>query len=126
MTIRVALVDDAADLRMLVRLQLEIDGRFDVVGEAADGVQGLSVIEEHGPDLVLLDIAMPEMDGLEVLQELRRRAWVRPVVVFSGFASTSTIEQAMALGATAYLKKGTDIHAVPDLLVAAMGSASPG
>jgi two-component system response regulator YesN len=86
----------------------------------------LSVIEEHGPDLVLLDIAMPEMDGLEVLQELRRRAWVRPVVVFSGFASTSTIEQAMALGATAYLKKGTDIHAVPDLLVAAMGSASPG
>jgi DNA-binding NarL/FixJ family response regulator len=124
MTIRTAIVDDAADIRMLVRMQLDLDARFDVVGEAADGVEGLEVIARERPDLVLLDLAMPNMDGLEVLAELHRRSWERPIVVFSGFASQAMIDKAMALGATSYVKKGLDIGEIPDLLARAAESAA--
>ena len=123
MTIRTAIVDDAADIRMLVRMQLDLDARFDVVGEAADGVEGLAVIDEARPDLVLLDLAMPNMDGLEVLEELHRRKWDRPIVVFSGFASQAMINKAMALGAKSYVKKGLDLAQIPDLLARAAGDA---
>ena len=118
--ISVALVDDAQDIRTLVRMSLERDGRFSVAGEAADGVVALELIETARPDLVLLDLAMPRMDGLEVLRELQRRHWLRPVVVFSGFASQAMIDEALALGATAYIKKGTDIREIPDALARAV------
>jgi DNA-binding NarL/FixJ family response regulator len=123
-TIRTAIVDDAADIRMLVRLQLDLDARFAVVGEAADGLEGLDVIDRERPDLVLLDLAMPNMDGLEVLEELHRRKWERPVVVFSGFANQAMIDKAMSLGAASYVKKGLDIADIPDLLARAVGTRS--
>ena len=123
MTIRTALVDDAADIRMLVRMQLDRDDRFAVVGEGADGIEGLALIERERPDLVLLDLAMPNMDGLEVLEELHRRKWDRPIVVFSGFANDAMIDKAMALGAASYVKKGLDITEIPDLLAKAAAVA---
>jgi DNA-binding NarL/FixJ family response regulator len=123
-TIRTAIVDDAADIRMLVRLQLDLDKRFAVVGEAADGIEGLDVIDRERPDLVLLDLAMPNMDGLEVLEELHRRNWERPVVVFSGFANQAMIDKAMSLGAASYVKKGLDIADIPDLLARAVAAKS--
>ena len=114
--IRTAIVDDADDLRMLVRLQLELDGRFEVVGEAGDGVDALSLIDSQDPDLVVLDLAMPLMDGLEVLRELQNRHWQRPVVVFSGFGSSTMVDRALALGASSYVTKGADLHGLPQLL----------
>jgi NarL family two-component system response regulator YdfI len=117
--IRTAIVDDAADLRMLLRLQLEHDDRFEVVGEAGDGVEGLDLIATEDPDLVVLDLAMPRMDGLEVLEELRRRNRDRPVVVFSGFTSNDVVAKALALGAVDYIKKGTDLQQIAELLARA-------
>ena len=122
--IRTAVVDDADDLRMLVRIQLELDGRFLVVGEASDGVEALDVIGKERPDLVVLDLAMPVMDGLEVLRELHTRGWERPVVVFSGFGSQAMIDQALALGAADYIKKGSDLHDIPNLLADAVARAN--
>lgn len=122
--IRTAIVDDAEDLRALVRVQLQLDGRFVIVGEAGDGIDALALIDEAAPDLVVLDLAMPRMDGLEVLQELQNRQWRSPVVVFSGFGSQAMIDQALALGAAGYIKKGTDLQDVPDLLADAVASAS--
>ena len=124
MTIRTAIVDDAADIRMLVRMQLDLDARFDVVGEAGDGLEGLEVIERERPDLVLLDLAMPNMDGLEVLEELHRRDWRRPVVVFSGFSSQAMVDKALALGAVSYVKKGLDLAEIPNLLAQAAADAA--
>jgi DNA-binding NarL/FixJ family response regulator len=114
--IRTAIVDDAEDLRMLVRLQLELDQRFVIIGEAGDGVDGLALIYAEDPDLVVLDLAMPRMDGLEVLEALQARARHGAVVVFSGFGSDDVRERALALGAADYVKKGVDLHQIPDLL----------
>lgn len=122
--IRTAIVDDAADLRLLLRLELDRDDRFEVVGEAADGEEGLELIFSADPDLVVLDLAMPRMDGLEVLAELRRRNRDRPVVVFSGFASDDVVAKAMALGAADYVKKGTDLSRVADALAKAADRAA--
>lgn len=116
--IRTVIADDAADLRMLVRIHLDIDARFEVVAEAADGVAAIEQVNAHDPDLLLLDLAMPRMDGLEVLAALQERERP-PVVVLSGFSNASMIEKAMALGAAAYLEKGCDLHTLGDVLATA-------
>ncbi len=104
--IRVMLVDDAADLRMLLRVALETDGRFEVVGDAADGAQAMEMLERVTPDVLVLDMAMPVMDGLEVLAEMKVRGHRSKVLAFSGF--NDIVEQeATALGAHDFLRKGS-------------------
>src|SRR3954451_20275578 len=67
---RVVVVDDIADLRWLLRAALNTDGRFDVVGEASDGQEAVSVVKLTQPDVVVLDLRMPKMDGLEALAQI--------------------------------------------------------
>lgn len=104
--IRVVVVDDALDIRILVRMILTNDGRFEVVGEAADGVEALEVVGDTEPDLVLMDLAMPHMDGLEALSEIRRRYRVVPIVIIlTSFDAGAAAQQAADLGAVGYLNK---------------------
>jgi DNA-binding NarL/FixJ family response regulator len=117
--IRTVIADDADDLRLLMRLVLDLDVRFDVVGEAADGVEALAVVDEHDPDLLVLDLAMPNMDGLEVLQRLQSRTRP-PIVVLSGFKNEEMVSRAMALGARDYITKGQDISELADVLARAV------
>lgn len=117
--IHVVIADDASEIRMLVRFELSRDGRFDVVGEAADGVETLEVLDQTSPDALLLDLAMPRMDGLEVLECLHSRP-SPPVVVFSGFSSQAMVDRALALGAAAYIDKGADLHSIPGILADAV------
>jgi DNA-binding NarL/FixJ family response regulator len=120
--IGVVIADDAEDLRMLVRISLVADPRFDVLGEAADGVEALELVESQDPDVLLLDLGMPRMDGLEVLEHLRRRARAMPVVVFSGYTSDKIKQQALDLGAVAFIEKGADLDSIPGRLAeAALG-----
>ena len=118
--IRVLLVDDADDVRFLVRMTLETDGRFDVVGDAADGRQALQLLESKTPDVMVLDMAMPVMDGLEVLAEMKTRGFHSKVLALSGF-NGGVKEQATALGAHDYVRKGTGPFSdlVPRLLALA-------
>jgi CheY-like chemotaxis protein len=115
--IRVLLVDDADDLRFLVRVTLESDGRFEVVGDATNGVEAMELLERELPDVLVLDMAMPEMDGLEVLAAMKDRGFVAKVLALSGF-NGGVEEKATALGANDYVRKGTTAIAdlVPRLL----------
>ena len=118
---RVLLCDDCAPVRELVRLVLEVEG-IQVVGEAGDGG---AAIEEAGrcqPDVVLLDLSMPTMDGLEALPEIRRVAPQARVVVLSGFDNPLIVERALELGAVRYVEKGGR----PEEIVAAVEAAAGG
>ena len=102
---RTVLVDDATDLRVIVRVLLADSESFEVVGEAADGADGLRVTRRVRPDLVLLDLAMPVMDGLEFLAASHTLEHRPVIVVLSGFAADSTAVAAIAAGADGYLEK---------------------
>lgn len=114
--LRVVLADDEPDLRLLLRRLLEDDGRFRVVAEAGDGRAALEAVEQERPDLLVLDLSMPEMDGLQVLEELARRERPVTVAVLTGFADHHTRDAALALGAAAYLEKGTAFATLADRL----------
>jgi DNA-binding NarL/FixJ family response regulator len=104
--LRLVLVDDAVDLRELMGFALERCGAFTVVGEAADGEEGLRVIEDLRPDVVLLDVAMPVMDGLEMLSLARPLCPASAFIVYSAHPSSRLAQLALDLGADAYLQKG--------------------
>ncbi len=103
---RVLIVDDAEDIRMLLHLQLKKSGSYEVVGEAADGLDAVSQATELQPDLVLLDMAMPRMDGLEALPLIRAAVPKARVIAFSGFGRHTLERDAIAAGADRYLVKG--------------------
>jgi DNA-binding NarL/FixJ family response regulator len=117
--IRTVVVDDSEDLRFLMRMALSRDDRFEVVGEGANGEEALARVDSEDPDLLVLDLAMPIMDGLEVLARLHDRKRP-PVVVLSGFANEAMKARSLELGAVAYITKGADIADVTDVLVAAV------
>lgn len=107
--IRLVVVDDSEEVRLLARLALEGTDGIHVVAEAADGAEGLEVVAEVHPDVVVLDVAMPVMDGLQALTEIGRRHPEIPVVMFSGFSEGHLAPRALALGAFAYVEKSGDI-----------------
>jgi DNA-binding NarL/FixJ family response regulator len=84
MTVRVLLVDDVADVRRLVRIALRYHGGFDVVGEARAGLQAVELATELQPDVVLLDLGLPDLAGRDVLSRLRSVAPQARIVVFTG------------------------------------------
>ncbi|MBV9830021.1 MAG: response regulator transcription factor [Marmoricola sp.] len=103
----VVVVEDGHDLRTLWSLFLERDGRFDVVAEAEDGRAGVLAVRQHQPDLVLLDIDMPVMDGVQALALMRRHSPSSAVVMLSSLGRESArVAHALALGAHGYLRKG--------------------
>lgn len=107
MTIRVLICDDVVDYRRLLRTALGLDPELEVVGEAGDGEEAVCKARDLRPDVVLLDLSMPVMDGLEVLPQIADAVPEANVVVLSGFDSHAMARQAMELGAVNYLEKGT-------------------
>ena len=106
--IRVVLADDTRDIRLLLSLALELAGGFVVVGEAADGDEAIVQATAHQPDVVLLDLAMPVLDGLQALPQIKERAPESLLVVLSGFGAEAMGEEAVRLGATTYVQKGVN------------------
>ena len=104
--LRTLLVDDVEDIRALLRILMEQDGRFDVVGEAADGETAVAVATAQQPDVVVLDLAMPIMDGLTALPALRTAVPDVRVVILSGFPADQMGPATAEAGAVGYLEKG--------------------
>jgi DNA-binding NarL/FixJ family response regulator len=119
--IRVLLCDDVSALRVLLREMLSEAPSIEVVAEARDGNECLAMAKELEPDVVLLDVAMPVLDGLQALELLRDGAPDIPrVVMLSGFDAQGFRDRAMKLGASAYLEKGAPLEEIVDAIHAAV------
>jgi PAS domain S-box-containing protein len=115
-THRVLVVDDAEDLRMLLRARMETRNGLTVVGEAADGLAAVELASELQPDLVMLDLAMPRMDGLEALPLIRAAVPGVRVIVLSGFNQSTLAQKAMEAGADHYVVKGGSMGQLLELV----------
>lgn len=104
MTVRVLLADDHTMLREALRRSLEAEGLI-VVGEAADGEEALRLSEELAPDVVLMDVSMPVLDGVEATRLLRERSQTTAVVMLTMHADNDVLVRAVRAGAAGYLVK---------------------
>jgi hypothetical protein len=114
----IVIVDDDTDVRVLVRTRLRMTGLFDVVGEAPDGAQAIALAKEHRPALMLLDVSMPGVDGLEALPRVLEASPGTRVVMFSGFEEQGLVERTRELGAVAFVEKSTSLDELIERLAA--------
>jgi DNA-binding NarL/FixJ family response regulator len=114
--LRVLIADDNADIRRLVRIKLELAGGFEVLPDAVDGVGAVQLADTHLPDVILLDLSMPVMDGLEALPLLRQVLPYGRIIMLSGFDSARFRVRALELGADEYVEKGGSLDALVGLI----------
>ncbi|HEY8302801.1 MAG TPA: response regulator [Jatrophihabitans sp.] len=119
--VRVVVMDDTPDIRLLLRVALEAHGQFRVVGEAGDGRAGVELVRRERPDLAVLDLAMPVMDGLEALTHIRRESPGTRTVVLSASESHRMADRARAAGADTFLQKGTSARRIVAAICSTMG-----
>lgn len=101
---RVLIVDDASFMRISLRRILEGNG-FEVIGEACNGVEAIDKYIELKPDIVTMDITMPEMDGVDALTEIKRQDPTAKVVMISALGQESWVRRAIMLGAKGFVVK---------------------
>jgi CheY-like chemotaxis protein len=114
--VRVVIADDSSDMRLLTSLILDAEDDFHVVAEAADGEAAVAAVATHHPDILLLDLAMPVLDGLSAIPALREASPDTMIVVFSGFNAGSAAQEALERGAHAYVEKGLIDRPLPGVL----------
>lgn len=120
--IRVLLCDDVAAFRTLIRASLSEDPQIDVVGEAADGLDGVAQVGDLQPDVVLLDLSMPLCDGMEAIPLMRERGPATSIVALSGFGADRMAGPVLDRGAHSYLEKGADVDDIRAAILAAADS----
>ena len=103
--IRVLIADDHAVVRQGLRTFLDLQDDIEVVGEAGDGEEALALIEQLTPDVALIDLVMPRMDGIEAIRRLRERAPDVRAIVLSSFVDDDRLFPAVRAGAAGYLLK---------------------
>ncbi len=113
---RVIVCDDTCQVRALIKTELSLEPDMIVVGEAANGAEAIDLARSEQPDVVLLDLGMPVMGGLEALPGIKRVAPTARIIVFSSFDVAEMGEKAVAAGATRYIQKS----APPQQIVAAV------
>jgi DNA-binding NarL/FixJ family response regulator len=117
--IRVLLCDDVEGFRALVRSSLADDPCIEVVGEAADGEAGVEAAAELQPDVVLLDMSMPRLGGLEAIPRLRRRAPRTSIIGLSSQSAERMAGPSIEIGAELYLEKGAGLGEIRDAIMKA-------
>jgi two-component system nitrate/nitrite response regulator NarL len=115
--LEVVVADDHPLFRAGIVRALEEDGRFVVLGEAADGTAAEQLIHDRRPAIALLDLRMPGADALQLLARLRHSEPSVAVVVISAYTDRSLVHSAMAAGAAGYIAKDTDREQIAELLV---------
>lgn len=100
------LADDASELRSLIKRLIERGGRLQVIGEADTAAATATLVQDHRPDALLLDLAMPGGGALDLIVQLRGSCPELAIVILSGYPAASSMEQCLELGADRYLEKG--------------------
>jgi YesN/AraC family two-component response regulator len=113
--LRILIADDAPDIRLLLRMYLT-DTRLEVIGEATNGAEAVELAGNEKPDAVILDLAMPVMDGLEAIPLIKQASPGTKIVVLSGFDADKMAERALGLGAETYLQKGVALGDIGQML----------
>ena len=108
MAIRIVVTDDHAVVRQGLRMFLELDPELEVVGEAANGAEALALAKELDPDVVLMDLLMPVMDGITAIGRLREEAPEVEVIALTSVLEDASVVGAIRAGATGYLLKDTN------------------
>lgn len=109
--LRVVIVDDDPDARDFMRMGLEVGG-YEVVGEGGDGASAIQAVKDGQPDLVLVDLHMPDIGGLELLPALREAHWPAKFVIVSAIGATRMIEAAIEAGAIGFIEKGVSPRSI--------------
>ncbi len=120
--IRIVIVDDHAVVRQGLRYLLEQQPDMEVVGEGKDGAQGVAIVASLLPDVVLLDLLMPRMDGISAVREMKRLTPSTQIIILTSYYEDDQIFGAIKAGALSYLLK----DASPEELVAAVHAAARG
>jgi DNA-binding NarL/FixJ family response regulator len=107
MAIRILLADDHKLVRAGLKMLIENDASLEVIGEASDGNQALQLIQEKRPDITILDIAMPGMDGIQCIKEIKTRGLRTRIIVLTMYEDENYIKEVMLAGADAYIKKSS-------------------
>lgn len=104
---RILIVDDHFVVREGLKLIFETEEDYEVVGEAEDGEKALMLVDEVKPDVILMDLSMPKMSGLEVIKELNERNNLIPIIILTTYNEDNLIKEGLSLGAKGYLLKDT-------------------
>lgn len=125
--IKVLVVDDHARMRKSIRMLLERSGEVTIVGEAEEGESALEQVDRLAPDLVILDISMPGMNGLEVLDAIKMQAQPPQVIMLSMNDSSDLIKRALRGGAADFVSKSeASARLLPAVRRAALNGREPG
>lgn len=122
--IRVLVADDQAAVREGLATLLDLTPGIDVVGQARDGAQAVQLVAEHAPDVVLMDLHMPGMDGIQATEQITREHPATRVVVLTTYADDASIQGALRAGALGYLTKDADRVQIARAVQAAAGGQS--
>jgi len=115
------IVDDSSDIRAGIRRQLEVSG-FEVCGEAGDGIDALDKLSRVRPDLIILDMSMPRMNGVDAARQLKHMCPNVPVILYTAFADVFRRKQALPEGVSEVVAKGENLL---DRVVRSLGTTQP-
>src|SRR3954468_16654488 len=118
--ITIVLADDHPLIRQGLRTVLESQGGYQVVAEAEDGLQAMEIVERLQPDVLIVDVMLPSLNGLEVTRRVRARLPQTLVVVLSMYANESYILEALRSGASGYVLKATSTNSLIEAVRAAL------
>lgn len=114
---RIVIVEDEAPIREgMEGILKKLNPSYELAGKAADGIEGLEVIRRVKPDLIIMDIRMPDMDGLTMLKKLREEGVASKALILSAYSDFSYAKQAMELGVSTYLLKPVKIQELKKVL----------
>ncbi len=116
--IRLLIVDDMPHVRRELRTRLQLTSDVEVVGEASDGAEAVAQAERLRPEVIVMDLEMPSMDGITATREIKRRGLARRIILLSVHPDPKAVKHAQEAGADALVDKTAHLQALIDLIVA--------